>query len=302
METTGGMENEEEEGDAKVGNTMMGGSNGQGHSGGGEIITSHSSSSGTTTPGGAGADTRDRGTRLDRKNVETLVDTCRIRKSDATVDDDVSTTATTTSRVVDRVVLDDLFEELHARYLDALHIVDPIDFVESDETVVVVDADLFVGLVVVTTSSSSPTSSSGRYDDDGHDDTRRVDGENETSIATIDGSDDGNCTSIMTMDGRDVIGVDINDASMTMTMTTPTASSRYGLFAKRDFEYSETVHRSGPSTIYFQDDDAWGAYLGALPVVEIDDLDEGADSRPPSLASWPRCTCPVVEYPDRDGI
>jgi hypothetical protein len=53
-----------------------------------------------------------------------------------------------------------VFEELCLRYLDALHIVDPtVNFVDSNETVGVVDADLFAGLVVVTTSISLSTSS-----------------------------------------------------------------------------------------------------------------------------------------------
>lgn len=164
--------------------------------------------------------------RLDRTEVESFVDRCLGHASDADAD---TTTTTTISRVDDRVVLDDAFEGLRLRYLDAFRVVvDPAnDILESDETVAVDESDLYVGIVVVT-SSIAFTSSSGRYEN-GRDDARS-DGGNATSIATNVGSGDENVTSIETYDGRDdenatsidgtdVVGVDWLSSSMIMSVT-----------------------------------------------------------------------------------
>jgi hypothetical protein len=67
--------------------------------------------------------------RLDRTEVESFVDRCLGHASDADAD---TTTTTTISRVDDRVVLDDAFEGLRLRYLDAFRVV--VDPANSNPT------------------------------------------------------------------------------------------------------------------------------------------------------------------------
>ena len=202
-----------------------------------EASSSSSSSSSSKPPAGR---------RLSREERERLERRCRRDSRDSPRREDVDATAEDIGVVVSvSVDARDIVGEMRRRHLGAFSVVvdtDPPAAAAEGDDGSLTNPDLYIGLV--TASSLRSVDRRDRRKDDG-----RID---------VGDVDDRNVTTTM------ITQTDMETETSQKGGRRRRRLARYGLFASRNFEHGEAVHRSGQNVLFFQDDDDWGSYLASL--------------------------------------